>query len=144
MLSEANVTSCDFLEDTINAWLGLGANVQNRVPHYNVTQFVLWAQLLPKRCDFQRPDGVITVCDESRNSFPNASCDIWNGGLDPNDATPAYFANSLGIRVGGISDYAVAQSETLTIALDGNFSSYPNETFSVRLLVNENHAIAFV
>lgn len=146
MLSEANVTSCEFLEDTIQAWLDLGANVQTRVPQYNITQFVLWAQLLPVRCDFQRKDGVITVCTNVTNfTYPEGSCNVWNARPeDPSDATPSYYADLLGIRIGGITEYKEAQTELLTIALPGNFSSFPNTTFSVRLLANENHAIAFV
>jgi len=146
MLSEANVTSCDFLEDTIQAWLDVGANVQNKVPQYNVTQFVLWAQLLPVRCDFQRPDGVITFCaNDTAYTYPRESCILWEAAPpDPSNATSAYFADFLGIRIGGITEYTESETETLTIAVDGNFSAYPNETFSVRLLANENHAVAFV
>ncbi len=149
MLSEANVTSCEFLQQTIEAWLDVGANVQNPVPQYDVTQYVLWAQLLPVRCDFQDESGVITKCTNetsfSGSYFPNKTCDVWDlAPPDPNDATPEYYANLTGIRVGGITEYAAMDTALLTFALDGNSSIFPNTTFSVRLLVNENHAISFV
>jgi hypothetical protein len=104
----------------------------------------LWAQLLPVRCDFQRPDGVITICDyqgEIRNDHLNQTCEIWkNSPNDTNDATPEYYADMLGIRVGGITEYAKSQNGQLTYE---NFT-VSNETFSVRLIANENHVIAFV
>lgn len=144
MLSEANVTSCEFLQQTIEAWLDVGANVQNPVPQYKITQYVLWAQLLPVRCDFQQEDGVITNCTAGA-SFPNSTCNLWNlAPSDPNDATPEYYANLLDIRVGGVSEYVEIDTELLTFSLDGNSSVFPNTTFSVRLLVNETHAISFV
>ena len=144
ILSEANVSSCAFLESTIEAWLELGASVQTGVPQYDVKTFVLWAQLLPVRCDFQGDDGVITVCPNG-TGYPRGTCDVWNEHpANASDATPEYYANKLGIRVGGITEYAHSQNSRLTIATDGNFSSYPNMTFSVRLLANENHAVAFV
>jgi hypothetical protein len=147
MLSEANASSCAYLEDTIEAWLDLGANVQNDVPQYEVKTFVLWAQLLPVRCEFQGSDGVITVCEnnDTNYTYPQGACNVWKTPpANPSDATPEYFANMLGIRVGGITEYTRSQTSLLTVATDGNFSSYPNTTFSVRLLANENHAISFV
>lgn len=144
LLSKANASSCDFLEETVKSWLYLGVSVQNLVPFYNVTTFVLWAQLLPARCDFQRADGVITICDVQREIFSgslNRTCEIWRSlPNDTNDATPEYYADMLDIRVGGITEYAEEQNGLLTYA-NGTIS---NETFSVRLLANENHVIAFV
>jgi hypothetical protein len=136
MLSEENATSCEFLQQTIGAWLDVGANVQTQVPQYNVTEYVLWAQLLPVRCPFQRQnlsEGVITNCTNG-TSFPKNVCDVWDlAPSDPLDATPEYYADLLNIRVGGISEYVETNTDLLT-----------NTTFSVRLLVNENHAISFV
>lgn len=146
MLSEANVSSCEFLEDTIEAWLDLGGTVQVRVPQYNVTTNVLWAQVLPKRCDFQRDDGVITFCKNDTNyTYSPGTCEVWNSRpANTSDATPQYFANELGIRVGGVTQYTFSETSLLQMAIDGNFSSYPNQTFSVRVLSNQNDAIALV
>lgn len=154
MLNEVNESSCEFLHQTIQAWLDLGANVQSRAPQLNVTDYVLWAQVLPVRCDFLEPDGVITKCppnvtaenftdaNGTRYIYDPAACALWNRRPDnASDATPEYYADMLGIRVGGVTEYTEMQTGMLTIAQNG---SVTNETFSVRLLANENHAISFV
>jgi hypothetical protein len=138
LLAEANETSCDFLEDTIYSFLGLDAIVLNKVGHYHERTYLLWAQLLPVRCNFQSSDGVITQCTGDHYFNPHV-CDVWNlAPEDPSDATPQYFAEKMGIRVGGITQYNPA------FTTSSNFSIAPNTTFSVRALLNENHVIGHV
>lgn len=38
---------------------------------------MLWAQLLPKRCDWQREDGVITVCPDYLFKTNEIACRAW-------------------------------------------------------------------
>lgn len=129
VLSEANSSSCVFLRDTVNAWLEVGSMVNTQLSYYDEKAFVLWARLLPVRCDWQRADGVITVCD-SGNSINPSTCIMWNETTpdDPNEATPEYYADALGIRVGGITQYV----ETRQLN---------NDTFSVSALMNENNVV---
>lgn len=155
LLNEANESSCEFLKQTIVAWLEVGATVSNKVPQYNVTEYVLWARVTPIRCDFlEETNGVITTCPENltkaieANStyadfvFTNTVCDVWNKApVNWTEATPEFYSAELGIRVGGISTYHVSSEGVLTIAPNG---SVTNETFSVTMLANENHAVAMV
>lgn len=131
VFSNANSSSCGFLKKTVNVWLDVGSTVNILVSHYDEKTWVLWAQLLPVRCDWQRADGVITVC-EAGNSIDPTTCKLWNETTpdDPDDATPEYYADALGIRVGGITWYEQTRQAN-------------NDTFSVRALVNENHVIGF-
>jgi hypothetical protein len=137
VLAEANETTCAFLKDTIYTFLDLGAIAQSKVQHIDPT-FLLWAQLLPVRCDFQGSDGVITTCADDL-SFDSQVCNVWNmAPEDPSDATSEYYADALGIRVGGITEYSPIYTtpSSSTIA--------PNTTFTVRALLNENHVVSFV
>ena len=139
LLAEANETSCAFLKDTIYSFLGLGAMVPKKFQyHGRVGTHLLWAQLLPVRCDFQNSDGVITQCTDD-NSVGPAICNVWNlAPEDPDDANPQYFADALGIRVGGITEYMPA------FTTNGDFSIAPNTTFSVRALLNNNDFVRYV
>ena len=144
MLSEANETSCEFLKTTIDQWLYLGdVSTDTRFRDKETQPSVLWAQLLPVRCGFQRSDGVITICPQYAALDEKLMiCKIWNDRpADPDDATPSYYSNLLGVRVGGITQYQEVQNETLRFGSESSAGS--EEVFSVRVLVDENQTISF-
>lgn len=57
---------CDYLKSAVESWLSIAMVPQPEsfVQAHDDT-FVLWAQVLPVRCDWQREDGIITYCDNS-------------------------------------------------------------------------------
>jgi len=95
--------------------------------------YLLWAQLLPYRCSWQRPDGVITACDVDVQA-----CRIWNSSIPQKAsmATPDHFARLLKIREGGISEFSFN-----TTAAASFFVGQTEAAFYVKAIYNENHAI---
>jgi hypothetical protein len=147
----ANTTSdCEYLRNSVIAWLLTVVNVHNsfdlrqeRNPHLAVA----WAQLLPVRCDWQRPDGVITFCGASSFDDRFPACKVWRETipLDPEDATTQYFGRALGIRVGELTEYvdsriapAVFNNSLATTQEDGDYEFY------VRAIFNESTTVVLV
>jgi hypothetical protein len=126
---------CSYLESAIDSWANIAAVPQ---PASLLTKledtFVLWAQLLPIRCDFQRDDGVLTYCygDDSR---PNGvyPCTVWDdhAPTDPGEATEEYFADELGIRLDGVRKLSRQGID--------EFSDY-----GVSIIYNENPTVSLV
>jgi hypothetical protein len=138
LLAEANETTCAFLQDTIYTFLDLTVYAQNTDGEKNI--FLLWAQLLPVRCDFQTIDGVITWCADD-NFFDTEVCKVWGmAPEDPSDATSEYYADALGIRVGGVTEYGYSQNDTTL----SDFTIAPNTSYTVRVLVDENTVVEYV
>jgi hypothetical protein len=144
MVNEVNEFSCEYLEDAIYSWLATSAKVNVKSPTEEEEVLVLWAQLLPKRCPFQADDGVITsgVCQNSSNY---AACRVWNSGPENvSDANAEYYADMLGIRVGGISDYSIVNTSSYSeVDSTGVVQVSSSVEFSVRVLINENHSMSF-
>ena len=141
----ANETDlCDYLEDAVSSWLKGTSTEQNdytltRSRKQNPGVFVLWAQLLPVRCEWQRADGVITWCPASV-ADDYSVCSFWNRTM-PNStsqATPEYFADALGVRVGGIIEFLWTKNAY------GNFNaSDSNQTYQVQVLLDETDALRY-
>eukprot|EP00429_Kryptoperidinium_foliaceum_P039921 CAMPEP_0176166240 /NCGR_PEP_ID=MMETSP0120_2-20121206/85020_1 /TAXON_ID=160619 /ORGANISM="Kryptoperidinium foliaceum, Strain CCMP 1326" /LENGTH=1393 /DNA_ID=CAMNT_0017503773 /DNA_START=61 /DNA_END=4240 /DNA_ORIENTATION=- len=130
---------CAYLEASVQAWLRSAAAPQPTSLLDNVVDtYILWAQLLPVRCDFQRDDGVITICDGQMNDdwirVSSSSCSIWDDSSpsSPSDASEAYFAEQLNLRFEGIRELGREDSVN---GLTG---------FETRVFVNDNPTIALV
>ena len=120
---------CSYLKTSVQSWLRMAITPQPAARFANVEDtFVLWAQVLPVRCDFQREDGVITFCsnrgDGDVQDLPSASaCTVWddNSPADPEDATEYYFAEQLSLRPEGIRQQTL-QDDGYTTSVIYNFN----------------------
>jgi hypothetical protein len=80
--------------------------------------FVLWAQVLPVRCDFQEgTNGVITMCTEGLRQAAPSTCEVWDTHQNTTDPSPMYFASALDIRESGIDYSQVEEQEYLVTAI---------------------------
>lgn len=136
----ANSTvDCDFLNFAVQSWLK-SSSVNNTA--FDVVASsgygVLWAQLLPIRCDWQGKDGVITKCSSDAPPSQTSACNFWNtkSPNDPNDATVEYYSEVTGARPGGIVEIT-SQIVAPASFVDGQSQA----TFVVRALFNESHVI---
>jgi len=139
----ANTTAdCDYLQNAVQSWKRGAASEHTRFSIYGTVQpvFVFWAQVLPVRCPWQyedpyNGDGVITVCPTDLLPVYQP-CRFWlrYSPDEPENATPAYFAAQSSTRVGGILDLSLSQDALLDRL---------NETFSVRVIVDENSTLSF-
>lgn len=126
---------CSYLKRSVQSWLRMATTPQPASRFANVEDtFVLWAQVLPVRCDFQREDGVITFCSDQGNAIiqePRSSnaCAVWddNSPPTPEDATEDYFAQELSLRSEGIRQI-----------------SLQNDTYSTSVIYNYNPSVALV
>jgi hypothetical protein len=75
---------CDYLKSAVDSWLSIAMVPQPEsfVKSHEDT-FVLWAQVLPVRCDWQREDGIITHCDNSTlfEQGHKDVCELWDDTL---------------------------------------------------------------
>jgi hypothetical protein len=138
----SSVADCDYLANAVDSWVrttGKSTISYNYAPQADDfgSPVLLWAQILPVRCQWQHPSGVITVCPKSFVQIDQ--CQFWDkyNPVDPADATPEYFAASLGMRVGGIVQYAVVHQNVSTDFIGGL------EDFQVRAIFNHNDAVSF-
>jgi hypothetical protein len=143
MVALSGITDCEYLELTVESWLNMAAVPQppSALESIDFT-FVLWAQVLPVRCPFQKETGVITSCMGRLSKYRDMPvnqhvCDIWDtySPSSASEATPAYFANVLNLRQGGIvTKFGTALGETENIeALS---------SFNVTVVYNENPTIS--
>jgi hypothetical protein len=115
MLAENNALSnstadCDYLRNAVSAWVEATSQpttdykISAQGKAYE-TPVLLWAQVLPVRCDWQQVSGVVTACPVSLLNV--SQCQFWakSSPLDPSIASPEYFANLIGSRVLGIIYY---------------------------------------
>lgn len=75
---------CDFLKSAVDSWLNMAMVPQpESFGKAHEDTFVIWAQVLPVRCDWQREDGIITYCDDSTNFMQGHKevCDLWEDTL---------------------------------------------------------------
>jgi hypothetical protein len=101
---------CAYLENAVNSWLKMAAIPHAASPLQNTEDtYVLWAQLLPVRCDFQRDDGVITFCEgrifeDSWDAAVPETCAVWDS-YQPSwsmGTMASQFSKALTIRSQGI------------------------------------------
>lgn len=120
---------CSYLKTSVQSWLRMATTPQPSSRFANVEDtFVLWAQILPVRCDFQREDGVITFCSSRGEAdipdLPSLSaCTVWddNSPATPEDATEVYFAEQLSLRSEGIRQIS-RQNDTYTTSVIYNYN----------------------
>jgi hypothetical protein len=144
LLQDNNVASnatddCEYLYKAVQSWLYSSATIQT---FYEVIDkgerdaHLLWAQVLPVRCNWQRANGVITTCDSIRSPTIDSICAYWDNTMTTYPSKEN-FAETLGNRPGEILDVS------LQSFAPSNFVN--NETLSefyVRALYNEAHPIA--
>jgi hypothetical protein len=124
---------CSYLKTSVQSWLRMATTPQPASRFANVEDtFVLWAQVLPVRCDFQRADGVITFCSYQGDAIVARSasaCAVWddNSPPTPEDATEDYFAQELSLRSEGIRQI-----------------SRQNDTYTTSVIYNYNPSVALV
>jgi hypothetical protein len=134
---------CAYLYNAMRAWLRGTSGEENDYSvlgsKRDLDTYILWAQMLPVRCDWQRPDGVITECAWTWLSGMILPCSFWNRTIvSPADATPDYFADVLGVRVGGILEY---QLNTTAPLLDRGLVS--NQSYFVKVIVDETDTLTY-
>ena len=147
---------CDFLQAAVDSFLKLAIVPQpaSFVPSQE-DAYVLWAQVLPKRCAWQRDDGVITSCleDSPLYNSDSSTCNIWNAThslLDSDDMLQfstddisAEFANELELRKGGIQMICRKGSGFSPCGiLERDDMLFPN--YNVTVFYNENPTISLV
>lgn len=145
LLQDNNVASnstddCDYLLNAAQAWLYSSATIQTfyeLIDDDNRDAHLLWAQILPVRCSWQRDNGVITTCDSFRSvTTIDSICEYWDNTMTTYPSTE-YFADSLATRPGTILDV------TLHTFSPSNFDTINTiSEFSVRAFYNEAHPIA--
>lgn len=143
----ANSTDdCDFLQQAVGSWLSSVAIVGDnyvKTKNYDPVKdvYVLWAEIRPVRCYWQRSDGVITNCDLYAEKNPRlaVACNFWNlsAQVSPDSVTDKYLANVMGIRPGEAMD--LGKSSMLFSDFDGIVEE---TSFYVRSVFNESHAVS--
>lgn len=138
LLQENNLAAtsdqdCEYLETAVKSWLTGIAVAQSDSRTENQDTYILWAQLLPVRCEFQKTSlgnepGVITDCGLLENYDTPSVCEVWN--ITESNPSPDYFAEELNIRQGGIFDYFL------------NDTVGGDNYFSVRVMINHNNIIS--
>ena len=133
---------CDYMKDFVKSWLFTADSIQPNSGLLNTNTYLLWARILPYRCpEFQRPDGVITMCSSSTAMMSMESCQLWKESERVHKDIPVdldnltnYFANELDIRVGGIRQVTrCAPNQTNPDVCD----------FQTEVLFNDNFTVSF-
>eukprot|EP00980_Cylindrotheca_fusiformis_P021686 scaffold8529_cov137-Cylindrotheca_fusiformis.AAC.16 len=146
---------CDYLESVVDSWLNVAVLPQpSSFASYQEDLFVLWAQLLPKRCDWQRNDGIITVCSEDRllSEKYRHTCDQWmdlvdlDVQLDSTALRDGYgpinieMAHDLNIRPAGTRIVCVMGDELVPCSRSRDDVLLSN--FNVTVVYNDNPTIS--
>lgn len=124
-VSSDSSEACAYLRQFTQAWLLTAESIQPDSNLLNTNAYLLWARILPVRCDFQRPDGVITVCNDSSPMRELDACALWgkNDTLPMVDNLPGHFAKTEDIRIGGIRELRLNQSGFEThVLFNDNFT----------------------
>ena len=131
---------CAYLQNVIYSWLQMASVPQPPSLLRNKEDtYVLWAQLLPVRCDFQRDDGVITFCsgqifeDSWLGAIPE-TCEVWDDYRPSSsmDEMASHFSKALDIRPEGIR------------RIDRSFSQANQLNFRASVIYNENPSVSLV
>jgi hypothetical protein len=129
---------CDYLRQFVDSWLVTAESAHPDSNLLNTNIYLLWARITPVRCDFQDPTGVITLC-RSIASLQLDSCELWARAAVSNvssnmDNITEYFAEELGVRVGGIREIVVCDpSDTDPDACAFEANVIFNDNFTVAL-----------
>jgi hypothetical protein len=140
IVANSNSTDdCDYLRLAVESWLQATVNVTANYflnENYGDETYVIWAQLLPIRCDWQNgTGGVITKCiEDSENDY---ICNVWKNLGNSENATREDFSEEMGIRAGELleldkRDFGAFFNGTNT-----------NATFYVRAIFNESNTVAY-
>jgi hypothetical protein len=129
---------CDYMNVAVKSWLLTTSKVNAPFAvggGHSDDSYVVWAQLLPVRCDWQDSEGVITTCLWGSN-FPSEICSVWNDTrpLSTEQATTSYFANKLGLRAGELVEFDRWDP--------GNGPEVDSNPFYVRGIFDESHTVA--
>ena len=146
-LAANSTDDCAFLQQATMAWLSSFAIVSDnyvKTGSYEHMEdiYVLWAEVRPVRCDWQRSDGVITNCDYLyAGEMPGltVACDFWRSVTrdSPDDISDNFLAKQIGIRTGEALDL-----DKSSRSLSGFDGSVEETTFYVRSVFNESHAVS--
>jgi hypothetical protein len=129
---------CEYLKISVTSWLQMATVPQPSLFVGKMEDtYVLWAQLLPVRCAFQREDGVITSCEgqDLEIHWEDAeACAVWDDSRppSPNDATASYFAEALNVRSEGIQ------------RVDRHVSWSDTSTYDTRVIYNQNPSVSLL
>lgn len=131
---------CSYLAASVRSWLNVAAVPQPPSMLQNTEDtYVLWAQLLPVRCEWQMDDGIITSCDnqkfgESLEGAAYGACAVWDEYSPPLevDSMRKYFARSLNLRFEGLR------------RIDRGVSTGELAGFASRVLYNDNPTVSLV
>ncbi|GKY91659.1 hypothetical protein MPSEU_000137800 [Mayamaea pseudoterrestris] len=147
LLAQNNLLSnstdeCDYLRNAVFSWVESTAQattdykIDEQGGTYDIP-LLLWAQVLPVRCDWQEASGVITACPESLSKV--SQCEFWAtfNPLDPSLASSEYFAERLGARVEGIVEYTQVNED---IAVDFGLGT---ADFQVTAFMEQGDVISF-
>ena len=146
-----NAINCEHLQISLRSWLRSTALNLSPAPLNVNKQFLLWAQISPspRGCDFLNgTSGVITTCGFFLSATMKRVCEVWDdiSPQNPDDATPQYFADRLGLREGGIIEYSREYDAPPTGGSTGQDANpFTAETrFTVRVLFNQNAPVGYV
>ena len=144
LLSSYNTLSnstadCEYLQYAVRSWLGAAATSSRRESYLLTTEktdFLLWAQILPVRCSWQRDDGVITMCGPRDFQIP--ACDVWDKTKDLIEPSDEDIADELGKRAGALATFRRTDLEFA----DFNATEEPVE-FRTTAVFDLSHVIEF-
>jgi hypothetical protein len=132
---------CNYLRNSVHAWItGFSyADMRHSWTSEPYNEFYLvFAQLLPKRCEWQRDDGVISFCNPGEIP-PGADeiCDFWSYTIPVDGkASSQYFADMLGIRVKSLVDIVSIESAP------SSWNDTSGAEFYVRAIFNESRTVS--
>ncbi len=147
---------CEYLKNSVKSWLltvVYGQNSYDQGSDEDQSVAIQWAQILPIRCEWQLPHGVITNCKTAEfiDLFP--ACTEWKRTLpyNPDDASPEYYAKTLGLRTGELTQYIATTWAPASFNATYNSTSSYNLTnvdgqyeFTVRAIFNESETVQLV
>ena len=131
---------CDYLESAVLSFLRTSTVPEHASDNIARTSdsLLLWAQVLPVRCDWQDPDGVATICPpDSSYAEEVPVCKFWKDIRPPYpaNATRNYFAEAVNVRVSEVVVYERSSFKDFMEELTSN-------EFIVRAVFNESNTVA--
>lgn len=135
----SSVDDCDYLFSAVQGYIrsSVFANTEFGDDDTIESLQLLWARLLPVRCDWQQENGVITSCDVQYNRRVEA-CEIWKAAKPAQgEESRQHFARALGLRPGSIVEF---ERSTTSVA---DFSSTGEATYSFHAYINQTHMVSY-
>jgi hypothetical protein len=145
MANSDSQQDCAYLENASTSWLRSVVFVQRDHVEDVPELHLLWAQVLPARCDFQGSEGIITSqscvaafsSGDTLDSRLQEVCKVWETGDDSaSSQDPAAFASQLQLREGSIVKHSYTQ---IVQGKNGTQVEY-----SVSALFNESRTVRYV